>query len=187
MIKSLKAVGLNRRLNFDQEFYEDINIITGKNGSGKTTLLKLLWYAISDNLERIIPEIKFESFELVTDKVRVSMATEPRHKRTLFKLTYQIGDGERKEFERPVERSMRWDELSEANRLISRASGATIFFPTFRRIEGGVLDFLPARGRGRPLHRSGGLDAGAGLPRRRVRGASAGHEPALGGQGTDCS
>ena len=59
MIKSLKATGLNRCMSFDLKFHEDINIVTGRNGSGKTTVLKLLWYAISGNLERIIAEIRF--------------------------------------------------------------------------------------------------------------------------------
>lgn len=62
MIKSLKVTGLNRCMSFDLKFHEDINIVTGRNGSGKTTVLKLLWYAISGNLERIIAEIRFESF-----------------------------------------------------------------------------------------------------------------------------
>jgi len=60
MIKSLKVNKLNQQMSFDLKFHDDINIITGKNGSGKTTLLKLLWYAISGNLVRIIQEINFE-------------------------------------------------------------------------------------------------------------------------------
>ena len=59
MIKSLSVKGLNHRVDADLEFNEDLNIFTGKNGSGKTTLLKLLWYLISGNLARIIPEIPF--------------------------------------------------------------------------------------------------------------------------------
>jgi energy-coupling factor transporter ATP-binding protein EcfA2 len=136
VIRSLKAVNLNRRMTFDLQFYEDINIVTGKNGSGKTTLLKLLWYAISGNLERIIPEIAFDSFELVTDKLSISMSVEARQKRKIIRLKYQAGDVER-EVERPVERSVEWDDLEQANRAIVWASGSSIFFPTFRRIEGG--------------------------------------------------
>jgi predicted ATPase len=137
MIKSLKATGVNGRMSFDLQFHEDINIVTGKNGSGKTTLLKLLWYAISGNLERIIPEIRFESFELETDKVSVGMVRETKPKRTIVKLIHQIGSGEKKEIEKPFERSTRWEELMEVNRQIARASGSSVFFPTFRRIEGG--------------------------------------------------
>jgi predicted ATPase len=137
MIKSLKAIGVNRSMSFDLQFHEDINVVTGKNGSGKTTILKLLWYAISGNLERIIPEIEFESFEVETDKVFVRMLRETRQKRAIIKLSYRIGDGDKKELEKPVERSGRWDELMEVNRQVARASGSSVFFPTFRRIEGG--------------------------------------------------
>ena len=137
MIKSLKAVNLNRRMTFHLQFHDDINIVTGKNGSGKTTLLKLLWYTISGNLERIIPEITFDSFELVSDKMAVSMETETtKHNRRMFRLRFRIGDST-KESERPYERSMDWEEMTEANRAIARTGGTSIFFPTFRRIEGG--------------------------------------------------
>ena len=57
-------------------------------------MLKLLWYAISGNLERIIQEIMFDSFEVVTDKVRVAMGTKVSRKQTLRTLTYRIGDTE---------------------------------------------------------------------------------------------
>ncbi len=142
MIKSLKAVNLNKRMTFDLSFHEDINIVTGKNGSGKTTLLKLLWYAISGNLERIVPEIDFESFDLVMDNLTVGMAVEIKQKRRMIKLKYRAGESER-EAERPIERTMDWEELQEANRAILRNSGASIFFPTFRRIEGGFS--IPTR------------------------------------------
>ena len=107
-IQSFKVIGLNRRMSFGLQFHEDINIVTGKNGSGKTTLLKLLWYAISGNLERIIPEIQFESFELETDKLFVGMVKEIKQKGAILKLIYKIGDGEKKEIEKPLERSTRW-------------------------------------------------------------------------------
>ena len=136
MIKSLNVVNLNRRMNFNLIFNEDINIITGKNGSGKTTLLKLLWYAISGNLERILPEISFDSFDVVTDSMALGMTVETRQKRKFIKLRYRIGDLD-KDSDRPIERAGDWSELEEANRAIIRLSGPSVFFPTFRRIEGG--------------------------------------------------
>jgi predicted ATPase len=137
MIKSLKAVGLNRRMTFTLNFHDDINIITGKNGSGKTTVLKLLWYAISGNLERIVPEIPFRSFEVVTDKMMVGMTIDPhKSKRQMLQLRYRLGEADQKEVEKPLERSMDWEELMEVNRSISRL-GTSVFLPTFRRIEGG--------------------------------------------------
>lgn len=137
MINSLKARGLNQTLDFDLTFHEDINIITGKNGSGKTSVLNLLWYAISGNLERIIQEITFDSFEVVTDKVRVAMGTDLTTKQPIRTLTYQIGDTNPAKMSWPLTRQARSEGLNEASRQIARASGASIFFPTFRRIEGG--------------------------------------------------
>jgi energy-coupling factor transporter ATP-binding protein EcfA2 len=137
MIKSLKVTGLNRCMSFDLKFHEDINVVTGKNGSGKTTVLKLLWYAISGNLNRIISEILFESFELETDALSVGMERETKKTAAIVKVGYRIGEHEKKTIERPVERSMRWDELEHVSRQLAEASGSSVFFPTFRRIEGG--------------------------------------------------
>ncbi|MFT3883374.1 MAG: AAA family ATPase [Gemmatales bacterium] len=137
MIKSLSVKNLNGRMSFDLNFNDDINIITGKNGSGKTTVLKLIWYAISGNLERIVQEIKFDSFTVVTDKITISMLKEDRKGRRFLKLSYQPTDGELKEIEKPIERTKRGEELEDANRQVSKLTGSSVFFPTFRRIEGG--------------------------------------------------
>jgi predicted ATPase len=137
MIKSLKVTGLNRSMSFNLRFHEDINVVTGKNGSGKTTVLKLLWYAISGNLERILAEIQFESFELETDTVFVAMARETKQKPVIVKISYRIAAGEERSIKKPFERSMQWVELEHVNRQLANASGSSVFFPTFRRIEGG--------------------------------------------------
>ena len=139
MIKSLKVEKLNERMSFDLKFNADINVITGKNGSGKTTLLKLLWYAISGNLERIIEEIAVESFELETDSVWVvmTMTKETPAKRPFVNIKYKIHGGSIHEIEQRIERIAQQEKLMEANRSISAATGSSVFFPTFRRIEGG--------------------------------------------------
>ncbi|MGL4424359.1 MAG: AAA family ATPase [Gemmataceae bacterium] len=143
MIKSLKVKNLNGHMNFDLKFHEDINLITGKNGSGKTTILKLIWYAISGNLERLIQEIKFESFELETDRVSISMQVELGTKpklhllRRSFRLQYSLPAAEPLELSIKAHDPSSYDALIEANRSISVASGSSICFPTFRRIEGG--------------------------------------------------
>jgi predicted ATPase len=137
MIKSLKVTGLNRSMSFNLRFHEDINVVTGKNGSGKTTVLKLLWYAISGNLERILAEIQFESFELETDTVFVAMTREAKQEPAIVRVSYRIGAGEERSIKRPFERAMRWEDLDRVNRQLVEATGSSIFFPTFRRIEGG--------------------------------------------------
>lgn len=133
MLKSLKANDVNGHLSFDLRFHEDMNVVTGKNGSGKTTVLKLLWYAISGNLERILSEIEFRDFELQTDRVFLAIR---RDRGAKVELVFRV-DGIERISDCPIERIGRWVELAEANRHISRATGASVFFPTFRRIEGG--------------------------------------------------
>jgi predicted ATPase len=137
MIKSLKVNKLNQQMSFDLKFHDDINIITGKNGSGKTTLLKLLWYAISGNLERIIQEISFESFELETDSVRIEMkfiTAKPGNAVKIDCTTQEWGF------------STLWFESESEpqyarTRQIAEATGSSVFFPTFRRIEGGFSTY----------------------------------------------
>ena len=132
MIKSLSVKGLNHRVDADLEFNKDLNIITGKNGSGKTTLLKLLWYLISGNLERIFPEIPFKSVSLEADSFFLSITKEDADE---ISLVSKFPGEEEKKVTRAVERLDRI--LDRLNKRIARATGASLFFPTFRRIEGG--------------------------------------------------
>ena len=132
MIKSLSVRGLNSRIDDDLEFKEDLNIITGKNGSGKTTLLKLLWYLISGNLERIVPEIPFRSVSIETDTFSLSIIQEDTGEITLIS---SFSGEEESEETRPLSQS---DKLiEELNRRIVKSTDGSLYFPTFRRIEGG--------------------------------------------------
>ena len=131
MIQYLKVKGLNKRLDGEFEFNEDLNIFTGANGSGKTTLLKLLWYLISGNLYRIFPEIPFESVLIETDPFSLSIH---RIAPNMVELNGQIS-GEKVSEIANVERvGKRFDAF---NAQISHAMKSSLFFPTFRRIEGG--------------------------------------------------
>ena len=80
IIKHFNVSNLNQNedWNFDFDFNADINILTGRNGSGKTTLLKLIWYLISGNIERIIPNPAeenaiFTKIEIETDTFSLSI------------------------------------------------------------------------------------------------------------------
>ena len=132
MIKSLSVKGLIHRVDADLEFNEDLNIITGKNGSGKTMVLKVLWYLISGNLERIVPEIPFQSVSIDTDSFSLSIVKNSPDEIT---VTSRFSGEQETEAIETVEVS---DEILDAlNRRIARATKRSLFFPTFRRIEGG--------------------------------------------------
>ena len=131
MIKSLSVKGLNNRIDAELEFNEDLNIITGKNGSGKTTLLKLLWYLISGNLERLIFEIPFQQVSVKGDSFFLAI-----HRRSASEITLtstDLSNGLQKKG--TVEQLD--GTLKKLNKLIVSKAKKSLFFPTFRRIEGG--------------------------------------------------
>ncbi|MYH79194.1 AAA family ATPase [Candidatus Poribacteria bacterium] len=140
MIQSLEVKGLNKRLDGEFEFNEDLNIFTGANGSGKTTLLKLLWYLISGHLEQILVEIPFRSIAIQTDLFALSMV---RAKSNQITLDSSFGKKEGvyefividAETGRIAKKDVDW--VNALEKRIARATKQSLFFPTFRRIEGG--------------------------------------------------
>ena len=136
MIQKLEVKGLNNRVNASLEFNEDLNIITGRNGSGKTTLLKLIWYLISGNLERIIPEIPFQSVSIETNSFSLSIMQVESDKYWL-ECKFAGEDSEELSFEIPL-RSEGDEQVHRLRRQIAHAMDSSLFFPTFRRIEGGL-------------------------------------------------
>ena len=140
MIRYLKVKGLNKRLDGEFEFNQDLNVITGANGSGKTTLLKLLWYLISGHLEQIITEIPFYSISIQTDLFALDMErVEPDQ----VTLDYSFGKEEGvdefividEETGRIARKDVGW--VNALEKRIARTTKRSLFFPTFRRIEGG--------------------------------------------------
>lgn len=144
MIRKLEVKGLNDRIDADLKFNTDLNIITGRNGSGKTTLLKLIWYLISGNLERILREIPFQSVLIQADSFSLFMSR-VKPDRVNFDLKFNqqedillepldvdvdLETGNLTQHEDAV-------KLDKINIRIARAIGNSLFFPTFRRIEGG--------------------------------------------------
>ena len=143
MIKRLVVKGLNNRADgtHDLEFHPDLNIFTGPNGSGKTTLLKLIWYLISGNLERILPEIPFQFVSIETDvfsldMLQVNLGTVEMtwkfagEKTDTTKLAVDCDTGA---LARRDESAVKFNAM---NQRIARTTKSSLFFPTFRRIEG---------------------------------------------------
>jgi predicted ATP-binding protein involved in virulence len=170
MIRRLEVKGLNNRVNAPLNFNEDLNIITGVNGSGKTTLLKLMWYLISGNLQRITPEIPFDFVSIVTDPFSLTLTRLDSSKVEFF--------SEKNTFSKCVDFTITMDpetgdleehedveKLRELNVDIVDAMKSSLFFPTFRRIEGGFSSvsrrYISARDTSRIrrsyIYRSSGL------------------------------
>ena len=140
MIQYLKVKGLNKRLDDEFEFNEDLNIFTGANGSGKTTLLKLLWYLISGHLEQILAEIPFHSIAIQTDLFRLDMErVEPDEIIFDHRFGKEESVGEPIAIDAETGRVNRTDldRVNSLEKRIARTIKRSLFFPTFRRIEGG--------------------------------------------------
>ena len=140
MIQSLKVEGLNNRLSDEFEFHEDLNIFTGPNGSCKTTLLKLIWYLISGHLEHILVEIPFRSISIQTDLFAFSMErVEPEQVTFDYSFGKEEGVCEFVVINAETGRIARKDVdlVNVLEKRIARTTKQSLFFPTFRRIEGG--------------------------------------------------
>jgi predicted ATP-dependent endonuclease of OLD family len=135
MLRSFEARGINGRISVPKfTFSDDINLLTGANGAGKTTILKLLWYLVSANIERVAQEMTFEFLHLVTSDFEIQMEADKAFTCVNGELTR---GNEKTPFSFPT------DEFTEepaSLRGINYTTGTlrpSVFFPTFRRIEGG--------------------------------------------------
>jgi predicted ATP-binding protein involved in virulence len=115
-------------------FHEDLNILTGKNGAGKTSILKLLWYVMSGNILLALQEIAFKKVYLVTDKYECTVY---RLTRNTCKIEFTMGSKTLVfEDERDNDGDMIHNAEDRPNEILVQ-NGSSVFFPTFRRIEGG--------------------------------------------------
>ena len=134
MIKKLQVQKLNGKRDFKITFDERLNILTGKNGSGKTTLLKLLWYMISPNIERLT-EVDFKYAMVETDSFSVEIDKSEIAPKVSFsspgKKSITIDLRKEKHYSKLVE------PADVINQHIRELNTRSVFFPTFRRIEGG--------------------------------------------------
>ncbi len=140
MIKEFHAKNVFNKINCDLIFNSDINIITGINGSGKTTILKLIWYILSGNIERIFREnIFFQNLLLITNKYKISLNCEDIKKKSikidLFDMKGKILSS--KVIDNTGISQISFDELDKFNITLIEKLESSVFFPTFRRIEGG--------------------------------------------------
>ncbi|MCF8338504.1 MAG: AAA family ATPase [Bacteroidales bacterium] len=133
MIHTLNVKDLNNIISFNFNFNSDLNIFTGKNGSGKTTVIKLIWYLTSGNLSQIFEEIEFKNLYFKSDSVVADFnVVKDKDKNSFVSGHYEV-DGIIYEFEHESITDINNEELLVNNQIQSKS----IFFPTFRRIEGG--------------------------------------------------
>lgn len=141
MIRKFEVKGLNDQFDYTLEFNEDLNIFTGANGCGKTTLLKLIWYLISGNLHRIYREIPFDFISIETDlfslsvkwfRVRARRGSGGRK----ISIDWRSGNGQHTYEVRTRGFHQNGQILSLDEKIVSLGQDS-LFFPTFRRIEGG--------------------------------------------------
>lgn len=134
-LRSANITGLfGKRSSISLKFNGDLNIVTGKNGSGKTTIMKLIWYVIGGQIVRALTEVPFSKIVIETSEYTVTVIR-------IGKYTCRViweSDGERFEY-----RDFEDEDTGETNNAedepnaIMRKTGESLFFPTFRRIEGG--------------------------------------------------
>lgn len=136
MIKYLKIEGLNgneKALEFN--FNDDLNLFTGLNGCGKTTLLKVLWFVNSGNVFDLINEIVFTKIEVISSGYEVDVEKKDNTVHVVCKINNQIAF-EFTDNVQPKNSSLKRTGFDYTD-LFYPMSEESIFFPTFRRIEGG--------------------------------------------------
>ena len=153
MLKSFKVIGLCGRQDYVFEtFHEDLNIFTGSNGAGKTTLLKLIWYMISGHIQQALAEVEFKEAEIVTTSATLNLQKRPARAAGRYEDKHPR-DGSAIAPGTPVaEIHMKRTDGSNIFSLFPipvielkfmvNADGPpmrepSLFFPTFRRVEGG--------------------------------------------------
>ena len=142
MLKQLRVQGLRgyKAEELYIEFNPDLNLLTGRNGAGKTTALKLIWYLLSGNFAIAIDETPFKVATLVTDAYSMTVDLSEAHPSVVVDA-----NGEEFHFRRRTKEendALDFFDLEEEDTLKQAAEfvedfGASLFFPTFRRVEGG--------------------------------------------------
>lgn len=154
LIKQVVVSGLfGKNSTETYDFNSDLNLVTGRNGSGKTTLMKLIWSIMSGNILLALNEVNFKFCTITTSEY---ICTVTRTGPVTCKVEIEI-DGVIYLFEDEHSDDRTFGDSAEdqaAPLLISH--GSSLFFPTFRRIEGGFFMNVAPPNRARP---SGRVDA----------------------------
>lgn len=131
MIKRLiiKGLFLQEGNDYDLTFHEDLNIFTGRNGSGKTTIMKILWTLISGRYDILMNEVVFNAIKIEINKDIIEIKLE----------TIIAGYRDKNESHSAYVFYFNNIRINITPRFIHDANQKdfSIFFPTFRRIEGG--------------------------------------------------
>ncbi|MFI5447023.1 AAA family ATPase [Polaromonas sp. UC242_47] len=148
LIKQVTVSGLfGKNSTETYHFNADLNLVTGRNGSGKTTLIKLIWSIMSGNILLALNEVNFKACSITTSEY---ICTVTRTGAATCKVELDV-NGEIYIFEDEDPDDVSFAEAAEdkaAPYLISR--GSSLFFPTFRRIEGGFSMSVGPPSRVRP-------------------------------------
>ncbi len=128
MIKRVVVKKLFGKYDFDLEFNPDLNILTGRNGCGKTTLLKLIWAVVSANIKELFEEIVFDYIKVEDNQGYNQYSLDSEKKEISLNL---------KNNELPTEINLNNIALENMNKYRFTTGFTSLFFPTFRRIEGG--------------------------------------------------
>tara|TARA_R110002033_G_scaffold573_3_gene5373 strand:+ start:482 stop:1630 length:1149 start_codon:yes stop_codon:yes gene_type:complete len=141
-IKHVNIQGLfGREKSVDMEFHDDLNIVTGANGSGKTTIMKLIWYIVSGRTLKALVEVPFSKVFIETDCYKVTVI---RTGGATCRVDWEV-DGKITEYrDYDDEEGNRYNAEDEPDDLMTDM-GSSLFFPTFRRIEGGFASPKPSR------------------------------------------
>jgi predicted ATPase len=134
-LKSIVVQGfLGRADPLRVDFNRDLNIFTGRNGAGKTMLLKLIWYMMSGNILPALKEVSFKQAQLSTDMYECTLV---RLGQNTCRVDLRVGETSY-EFEdvEDDDGDVVLNAEDRANDFLEDL-GSSVFFPTFRRIEGG--------------------------------------------------
>lgn len=114
--------------------HPDLNILTGKNGSGKTTIMKLIWYIVSGRIVRALTEVDFSRITIKTDRYEIEVI---RTGSNTCRVRWKTAEAETVFEDGEMDEDGDFINAEDIPNHRMAKIGPTIFFPTFRRIEGG--------------------------------------------------